>query len=162
MAALVAAQWLEQDGPLGLHASQLRCIGYGMPAVASPKLGSALRHNIVAVVCGTDMVPRFSLGSAVRLRDAVLALWREPELVAKALSTEDAPAAREMLTSLYGSSERIEALCPPGRVVWVAREGCQVTVVDDPGVSFRDLSLVGAGAFETHLPQNYAARLAAI
>lgn len=163
--ALLAALWLGPGSPLSAGvAARLSCVGYGMPAVASAAVGRELRERVTAVVFGADMVPRFSLSSAERLRDAVLALWREPGAVDALLEGASPPSAAEAgrrLDALMGESGEGE-LRPLGRVLWAPPPGSGggIAEVEDPESVFRDLPLVGH-IFEPHLPQNYAARFGA-
>eukprot|EP00928_Gymnodinium_smaydae_P088312 TRINITY_DN72418_c0_g1_i1.p1 TRINITY_DN72418_c0_g1~~TRINITY_DN72418_c0_g1_i1.p1 ORF type:complete len:321 (-),score=32.72 TRINITY_DN72418_c0_g1_i1:183-1013(-) len=160
VAALVTALWLRPSSPLHLWAARLKCIGYGMPAVASPGFQSValLRDRITAVVCDADVVPRFSLASSLRLRNAVLTLWtqRSAEAAANVCCKDDSASLLRSLLVMDASDAK--DLCPLGRIIWIPPVGSRVTIVDDPFEAFQDLPLVG-NVFESHLPQNYAARI---
>ena len=117
------------------------------------------------------MVPRFSLRSAGRLRDAALCLWNAPERMEVLLRDGAAPSAAE-LAELYAADDPLQ-LCPPGRIVWMGRvpwsgdradspsahdtADLPVVVVDDPVAEFRDLR-ISRTMFSIHVPQNYLHR----
>merc|ERR1711971_243969 len=87
VAALVTAIWIvSPSSPVQPWVPRISCIGFGMPAIASPNFRSIamFEDRITAVVCGADVVPRFSLGSSLRLRNAVLRLWSEQTTAAAA------------------------------------------------------------------------------
>jgi len=178
VAALLAALWSGPHSPLGADVeARLSCVAYGMPAVVSPHLGRGLRSRVTAVVCAHDFVPRFSLCSSMRFRDAALRLWRRPGAAAALLEAHQTidregsgaeesarVAARELEVLMEGEAGDglVEgALCPLGRVLWAPPTGCGggVVEVEEPGKFFRDLPLGSTkDIFEPHLPQNYAAR----
>lgn len=174
VAALLSAMWMSPTSPLGTAAERVTCVAFGMPSVASPHLGRALRHRITAVVCAHDFVPRFSLSSSVRLRDAALRLWRRPGASAAlleqyrqaataaaggTLGEQARRAAASELAELMdggdgndaGAAEGnngsvTEALCPLGRVLWAAPSGRGggIKEVPEPGAFFCDIPLGSA------------------
>lgn len=163
VAALLTAIWLGPSSPVSAWASRLMCIGYGMPAIACPNFSSipVLAERITAVVCGADVVPRFSLGSSMRLRNAVLNIWAKRSAAELAAIKDRVAAATQLHALLVADGNLATALCPLGRTIWIPPAGDRVTIVGDPGAAFRDLPLVGS-MFEPHLPQNYAARISGL
>merc|ERR1712110_93305 len=128
-----------------------------MPAVASPDIGRALSSRVTAVISGNDVVARCSLRSAMRLRNAVLRLAKQPEKAAAVLANAEINDVADQLEDLFGCGEEVHALIPPGRVIWVPPEG-EPVIVECPEVAFQDVWLVGP-IFTPHLPQNYVERL---
>eukprot|EP00405_Crypthecodinium_cohnii_P033410 CAMPEP_0206531416 /NCGR_PEP_ID=MMETSP0325_2-20121206/3748_1 /ASSEMBLY_ACC=CAM_ASM_000347 /TAXON_ID=2866 /ORGANISM="Crypthecodinium cohnii, Strain Seligo" /LENGTH=609 /DNA_ID=CAMNT_0054027647 /DNA_START=117 /DNA_END=1946 /DNA_ORIENTATION=+ len=186
VAALLSALWLTNSTLSGDDLGRrLRCIAFGTPSVTSPELSNALRDHVTSVVCGHDFVPRFSLRSSNRLRDAVLRLWRQPGTAAAVLAQHPADTpndseksqvlAREQLSSLMegdalgiggssrgrGTTVNEACLCPPGQVFWKApNDDTSVVAIEDPRKFFEDIPLGPVkDIFEPHLPQNYSSIL---
>jgi hypothetical protein len=103
VAAILTAMWMEKNAQLDLWngtCSRISCFGYGTPCVFSPAIIAhpLLQTNVISVVIRDDMVPRFSLHSFRRMRNAALHLWREGQGAARAIvlrCSVDAPLASE-------------------------------------------------------------------
>jgi len=163
VAALVTAIWLGPHSPFDNASTRLHCVGFGMPAIASPSFASVFKDRITAVICENDIVPRLSLGSCVRLRDLVLQLWESRQWTDASVveRQKEATAYLERLRKEQSKYADDHLLCPLGTVLWVPPSGNRVVQVADAGEAFKEIKLVG-NIFQTHLPQNYSDRIASL
>lgn len=151
--AILAAMWLSST-LVAAEPDRLRAVGFGTPACLSRAISAALVPYMTTWVIGTDMVPRFSLASARRLRDAALARWKV---------RHDTVQLDALAATVYSPHDL--DLCTAGYVLWLAAEhglslgvAAECTVVARPDVAFCDL-LLSPDMFSIHVPQSYYLRL---
>jgi len=153
VAGILLGMWQEEDR----LREKMTCFGFGTPCIFSPEIARSLDDRMVTVVLEDDMVPRFSLSSAKRMREAARKLWK---------SEEEGEEWKGELDDLY-DEEDVEQLCAPGTIVWMdalksgkeEEEGVdtakiEVVVVEDPTAYLRDLR-ISKQMFAIHVPQNY-------
>jgi hypothetical protein len=153
--AILAAMWLSSP-LLAAERARVRVVGFGTPACVSRAIAAALVPHMTTWVIGTDMVPRFSLASARRLRDEALELWRVRRV------GHDAAQPGPAVPGVPASGDL--DLCTAGCVLWVEHDAngiAECVVVEQPDVAFCDL-LLSTDMFSVHVPQSYYLRLGCV
>jgi hypothetical protein len=156
VAALLTALWSSENRFPRLS---LRCIAFACPQVLDERLATAQRSHTTSVIVGDDMVPRFSLASALELRSALLLLHAPDNddfpsaLQAEALASQ---VERNRGTHIHGIVSRLAAvssghLCASGRLLHVSNGVHEVE-----HCNFRQI-LISGDMTHAHMPWRYLA-----